>query len=132
MKSGLVRVGALLSVLWVVVVGAVALHENQDQSKLCGATDMTVSRACHQFFFEWKRPADDDNPAAAQQEQQDDKDKGIHIHIGKINVDVQRARPLEHRFNPVHFALGLFGPLAALWGIGFGVVWCMAGFQKQK
>jgi hypothetical protein len=130
MKTGLIRVGTLLSIVWVVIVGAVAFRESQDQGKLCGATDMTVSRACHQFFWDWKRPDNDDDPAA-QQGEQDDKDKSIHLHIGKLKIDVQRARPLEHRFNPVHFAVGLLGPLAALWGIGFGIVWCLAGFQKK-
>lgn len=131
MKTGLIRVGVLLSVVWVLAVSAVALHEGRDEGKLCGVTDATVSRACHQFFWEWRRPADDDNPAAATQEPKDGKDQSIRLRLGKLSLDLRRDRPLVHRFNPVRFAVGMFGPLVALWGFGFGLAWCMAGFQKK-
>jgi hypothetical protein len=129
MKTGLIRVGALVSILWVLAVCLVAFSESRDEGKLCSVTDTVVNRACHQFFWDWKRAEDDDLPATA--EAQDDKDKEIHVRLGKLKFDLGRARPLEHRFNPARFVAGLFGPLIALWGLGFGIVWCMAGFQKK-
>ena len=128
-KTGLFRVGIVLSILWVLIVAGVTLHESQDESKLCSATDMTLPQPCHQFFWTWKRP---DDSAQPQKQAKEDKDQGIHIHFGKINVDVERAMPLEHHLNVEHLLLGLFGPLIAIWGIGFGIVWCAEGVAKAK
>ena len=130
-KTGLFRIGILLSIIWVLAVGAITLQEGQDQSKLCSATDMTLPRPCHQLFWSWERPQDKTQQQQAAKNG-DDKDQGIHIHIGKINVDVERGQPLEHHLNVAHLLLGLFGPLLALWGIGYGVVWCVEGFSKGK
>ena len=132
LKTGLVRLCLLLTILWVVIVGGVTLHESMDQPKLCSASDMVVAPACHQFFWMWKRPDEaDDEQVAAKADDQDAKDQGIHVHIGKINIDVQRSRPLEHRINAEHLVMGLLVPLVLFWGIGFGVAWCVDGFKKK-
>jgi hypothetical protein len=130
MKTGFVRVGVLLSILWILVVAGIAFHEGHDESKLCSVSDMTVAQSCHQFFWVWQRPEDAQNPQASSD--QDQKDQGIHIHIGKLNLDVARGKPLEHHINVEHLIIGLFGPLIVLWGIGFGIFWCVAGFAKPK
>lgn len=129
-KTGLFRLCILLSVVWVLIVGAVTFHESQDKRKLCSASDMLVAPACHQFFWKWELP-DDTAPATAEKDPEQ-KDQGIHVHIGKINIDVERAKALEHRLNVEHLVLGLVLPLAAIWGLGFGIAWCADGFRKSK
>jgi hypothetical protein len=132
LKTGLVRVCLLLTFLWVAGVGGITLHESMDQPKLCSASDMVVAPACHQFFWKWQRPDEtEDAKAPAKGDDQDTKDQGIHVHFGKINIDVQRSHPLEHHLNVEHLVMGLLLPLAAFWGIGFGVAWCVDGFRKK-
>lgn len=129
-QTGLFRVCLMLSFLWVLVVGVITFHESQEQGKLCSSSDMLVAPSCHQFFWVWKRP-DDDAPEPASKDP-DQKGQGIHVHIGKINLDIERAHPLEHKINVEHLVLGLLAPLAAIWGLGFGFAWCADGFRKGK
>ncbi len=130
MKTGLVRVGVLFSILWILVVAGIAAHEGHEESKLCSVSDMTVAQSCHQFFWMWQRPEEAQNPQGPNADEQ--KNQGIHIHIGKLNLDVERGKPLEHHLNAEHLIIGILAPLLALWGIGVGVAWCMAGFTKGK
>ena len=131
---GLSRIGILLSIIWIILVGGVALHEKQDKRPMCMAVQDEV-RSCHHYFYKWMKPeagarnrhADDEDDNSDEAE-----DNHISLNLGKLRLNLETAAPRVYRLDEQAFATLLLSPLAAIWLLALGIGWCVAGFRERK
>ena len=126
-NRGLSRIGILLSIIWIVLVAVTAVQEAGDRRELCAVTPDLGH--CRHFFYTWQHPA---APGRANSDEKDD-DGQISLHLGKLQLNLDTTgRPPVYRLDAQNLLLGLFGPLALLWLLGFGIAWCADGFREKK
>lgn len=126
-NQGMLRVGVLLSALWMVAVGAFAVIEGQHRNDACAITPKLG--ACRFYFWAWETPVAATKPVQPREgEQPEEKFKRA---IVKALVDVvEETKAREFRLQPQRLLAVMFGPLLFFWGVGFGVAWCIKGFQQ--
>lgn len=128
-KRGLARIGILLSIIWIIVVAGVAMHEADDKRAMCAITPDV--RGCHHFFYTWQRPSEDEKTQAQDDTNGQGKQPGhLSLNIGKMHLEIDSRAPV-YKLDPEKLLLGLFGPLAALWFLGLGLSWCADGFKEK-
>lgn len=137
-NTGLIRIGILLSVIWVLAVGAFAFAEGNRRNDLCAITPETGP--CKRFFWKWENPPRATSTVDALDENKEQKAEAEKPKRGfltrklaaAIVKGVETVKGREFRPQPGRIAAAIFGPLALFWALGFGVVWCVAGFRKKK
>lgn len=134
LNRGFIRIGILLSIVWIIVVAGTAAHEAGDRREFCAMTP-TLGH-CRHFFYTWQsdngdgaRGSDADESAGG-----DDRKKAerLLLDFGKVMLKVETGQPPVYRLNAENLILALFAPLLALWALGFGLAWCAAGFKENK
>lgn len=141
LSTGFVRIGVLLSVVWVLGVFAMVIIESNKRNNLCAATP-TV-RMCKHMFWAWETPEGDktlpgektaETPAA---EEKPEAPRPLgHVLARKIAEgivrQIEKVESREFKIQPQRVAMGIFGPLALFWALGYGIAWCVMGFKQQK
>jgi hypothetical protein len=136
-NRGLLRVGVLLSFLWLMCVGGVAVQEGHNRSEVCAITPEVGN--CHRYFWSWQWSDAAKADAAAAR-----NDFGAMIdgalknpemalkHVGTLMNKYGADKAAEYKLDSVFFAEMLLGPLIFLWGFGLGLAWCIAGFRADE
>ena len=132
-SRGLARIGNLLSIVRIVLVGGVALHEKNDQRHMCMAVQDEV-RSCHHYFYKWMKREEGASRRHEDVDNGDDapEDSHISLNLGKMRLNIETAVPRTYRLDTDSFLIILLGPLAAIWLLGLGVGWCVDGFREKK
>lgn len=129
-SKGMVRVGVLLSVIWVLAVGAMVGIDGNRRNNACAAAPVTG--LCRHFFWAWELPpVVADKPAQPKEgEKAEDRLRRALVHtLAKV---IEETQEREFRLRPDRIALAIFAPLLLGWGLGFGVAWTMQGFKEEK
>lgn len=129
MNKGLVRVGIFLSVLWIIAVGVYAAAEGNHRNDACAITPN--AGYCHYKFWAWVAPQSSvqtTRPRA--DETSEERLKRAIVKTIVTAIDEVQAR--EFRLQPDRLLIGMFAPLAVMWGLGFGLAWVVQGFRQPK
>ncbi len=127
-NTGLVRVGVLLSIVWVIFIAGFVMMEGQRRNGLCAAAPQYGY--CRHIFWAWETPPGAELTAAQQQEPPEEQLK--RVLIKKLAQAIDNVKQREFRLQPGRILFALFGPLALCWSLGYGVAWCAAGFKPKK
>lgn len=128
-NKGLIRAGIFLSVLWIIAVGIYAAAEGNRRNDACALTPN--AGYCQHMFWAWGAPpssvrTEKPNPAETSEERL----KRAIVKTIVTAIDEVQAR--EFRLQPDRLLIGMFAPLAVLWGLGFGLTWVAQGFRQPK
>ena len=133
-SQGMIRIGILLSIIWIAAVAAFVVMEGQHRNGLCAITPK--GPGCKRHFWAWETPPGAKPAAEAVDEKPAEGEKPRGILARKlaeaINKQVDKIESREFRLKPARVAGAIFGPLALFWALGFGVAWCVAGFRPKK
>lgn len=128
-NKGLVRAGIFLSVLWIIAVGAFASWEGNSPNNCSFSTPYTTD--CRQLFWGWERErVVAKNDTADSNEPSEKRLKKALINT--LAAVIEEAAPGEYRLKWRILLQIMFGPLAVMWGLGFGLTWVVQGFRQPK
>ncbi len=128
-NKGLVRAGIFLSVLWIIAVGVYAAMEGNHRSEACAIAPR--AGYCDYKFWAWVAP-----PSSVQtskpREDETSEERLKRAIVKTIVTAIDEVQAREFRLQPDRLLIGMFAPLAVMWGLGFGLAWVAQGFRQPK
>lgn len=141
LSTGFIRIGILVSAIWVLAVVGFVLVEGNKRNDLCAITPETGR--CKGMFWKWETPPratstvdalEENKQRKAEEQAAQEKPKGFLTRklAAAVARGVETVQSREFRPQWSRIAGAIFLPLALFWAFGFGVAWCVAGFSKKK
>ena len=128
MKQGFLRVGVLLSIFWMVGVIGLAVYEKDDGDHDC-AVKSRMADCHHHYFWAWREPLPGENDKSGKHGK---GDNAVRLNLGSIKLELEVPNPPVYGLDMQRLLVTMFCPLAAFWGLFFGLTWCAAGFRKGQ